>query len=212
MSSEIGMKSSQREFQCPRCGARGSTGGCQHVKKCAQALARQEGGSAEELVRLWEHSPTLLEAVLKVLDLLNVGVAMTSLSGHLLVANRTAEQILAGADGLELSLFGELYTPRESCSPSLSALLERAAEATLLRTPRPADTVLTVQRSSGKRPLKLVLHTSSPRLRESATPEGVILLLILDPNRTFDLTKDRSRDEYLRGGQQNIAHIDEPLH
>lgn len=205
MLSGIAMKRSHREFPCPRCGARESTGGCQHVQQSAQARARQEGRSGEELVHLREYSPTLLEAVLKVLDLLNVGVAMTSLSGQLLVANRTAEQILAAGDGLELSPFGELYTPRESCSPSLSALMKRAAEASLLGTPRPADRVLTVQRSSGKKPLKLVLHTSSPRLRESATREGVTLLLIVDPDSSVEA--DEAEVRQLFGLTPNEARL-----
>ena len=195
-SSGIAIKSSQREFQCPRCGTQESTGDCQHVKSRAQALARQEGGSAEDLVHLCDCSSRVLDAVLEVLDLLNVGGAMTSLSGQLLVANRAAEQILAARDGLELSPFGELYTPPGSCSPSLSALMERAAAAALLGTPRPADTALTVQRPSGKRPLKVVLHTSSPRLRKSAPSEGVILLLIEDPNASVEADEAEVRQLY----------------
>jgi hypothetical protein len=112
-SSGIAIKSSQREFQYPRCGTQESTGDCQHVKSRAQALARQEGGSAEDLVHLCDCSSRVLDAILEVLDLLNVGGAMTSLSGQLLVANRAAEQILAARDGLELSPFGSSIPHRE---------------------------------------------------------------------------------------------------
>src|SRR5215468_2121136 len=93
----------------------------------------------------------LLTAGFEALDLVNVGLLVTSASGQLLLANRTAEEILKLRDGIELGPTGLVRTSLK-CTPSLSSLIDAAIKADGgLR-----DSVVPVRRPSGKRPLTAV--------------------------------------------------------
>src|SRR5215831_15130677 len=58
-------------------------------------------------------------AVLESLDWLNLGVALTDSSGKLLLANRTAKQLLDSRDGLELMPGGAIGTVKRNCGRTL---------------------------------------------------------------------------------------------
>ena len=90
---------------------------------CAEAMARMDEQFATEIADLLDrHSSTrpfnLLMAGFEALELLNIGLALTNVSGQVLLANRIAEQLLASRDGIELTSHGVLRTLRDS-QPSL---------------------------------------------------------------------------------------------
>src|SRR5438270_1621676 len=75
-------------------------------------------------VKETNHRPFhLLMAGFEALDLVNVGLLVTSATGQLLLANRTAEGILKARDGLELTGGGAVRTSMKS-TPSLNMLFE----------------------------------------------------------------------------------------
>src|SRR5207245_2448881 len=100
------------DFECPICGVRESEGGCEDLRACEEALVRMEEKYTEEITQLLDLSSDLLSAVLKALDPLSIGAAVTNASGQLLFANQTADHILASRDGLELTPRVELVTSR----------------------------------------------------------------------------------------------------
>jgi DNA-binding CsgD family transcriptional regulator len=105
-------------------------------------------------------------------DLLNIGFIVTNVSGRLLLANQTAEKILEAKDGLELTSDGVLSTLAQ-CGP-------RSMEPLLAGTLGTNQTLMTVQRPSGKRPLTLLVRSA----RGMASPSGSaapVTLFILDP-------------------------------
>jgi DNA-binding CsgD family transcriptional regulator len=119
----------------------------------------------------------LLRAGFEALDLVNVGLAVIGSGGNLLLANRTAEQVFESRDGLELTTRRTIRTSKKS-TPALDDLIRHAA--------RPAgegraESILAVQRSSGKRPLTLLFRpVEGASLRGDPTTPAA-LLFILDP-------------------------------
>ncbi len=98
----------------------------------------------------------LLMAGFEALDLVNIGVVVADVAGRLLLANQTAEQVLDARDGISLSPRGTLRASG-ACEAALSALLRQFASPGL-RAVEACGTVLAVQRSSGKRPLTLLVR------------------------------------------------------
>src|SRR5437868_8110543 len=71
----------------------------------------------------------LLMAGFEALDLVNVGVVVTSASGQLLLANRTAEQILKTRDGLEFTSTVSGQTSLKSTTSANSSMYSPAHPA-----------------------------------------------------------------------------------
>jgi DNA-binding CsgD family transcriptional regulator len=122
----------------------------------------------------------LVAAGLEALDSLNLGVAVTNGSRQLLLANRTAEQILATGDGLEVTSHGVLATLKRSCTPTLGAVIQRIAQGGLSGDPPSNDAVLAVHRPSGKRPLTLLVRAAHGMSSEIDAFRSVLIFL-LDP-------------------------------
>lgn len=120
----------------------------------------------------------LLAAGFEALDLLNIGLVVCAGSGQLLVANRTAEQILSRRDGLELGPDGVLSTT-EACTPSVSQLLQ-AAIAAQPGDAGASDSALAVRRASGKRALTLLIRPAngaSLAAQHSTQPAALVMIL-----------------------------------
>jgi DNA-binding CsgD family transcriptional regulator len=187
------------DWKCPNCGAYESMGGCKDPTACATALAKVEAEYARELTELFDQgnnqSLPLLMAGFEALDLLNIGLVLTSASGLLLMANRAAEQILANRDGLELSSSG-VFRAMKGCSSSLSTILQRVSRATLTAAPKQDDAVVAVHRPSGKRPLTLLLR-SVKRLRSDHERGGPsTMVFILDPELPVQAAEAELRQLY----------------
>jgi len=184
------------DFECPICGVRESEGGCEDLRACEEALVRMEEKYTEEITQLLDLSSDLLSAVLKALDPLSIGAAVTNASGQLLFANQTADHILASRDGLELTARGELCTSRGCCSPSLAELRQRAAAGVSLGTPGIFGATLLVQRPSGKRAVTLLLRCFNGPSSKLGLSASAALVFILDPDYSRQAAQVEVRQLY----------------
>jgi DNA-binding CsgD family transcriptional regulator len=197
--------------KCPHCGAWQSEGGCAAPETCAQALAKVEADYAREVTDLLaqeqNRSLPLLMAGFEALDLLNIGLVVTSSAGLLLMANRAAEQVLEERDGLELTQSGMLEAMK-NCCPSLSAALQHAARAGHALPTRPEDSVIAVHRPSGKRGLTLLVRSVKRPRGEREAGGPCALVFILDPELPIEAAEAELRQLYgLTNTEARLANL-----
>ena len=164
------------------------------------------GESSAKDGRAKGRGPDTLAAGMEALDLLNVGVGVTNGLCQLLFANHTAQQILAARDGLEVTTEGVLGTLKKSSSPPLSTLIRQVALGTLRGTS--GDMVLAVRRSSGKRPLTLLLRSLRERSAEKHPTAPAVLVFVLDPELPVAATESGLRQLYgFTSTEARLAHL-----
>ena len=133
----------------------------------------------------------LLMAGFEALDLVNMGLAVIGAGGNLLLANHTAKQVFEDRDGLELTARRNIRTTQRS-TPALDDLIRQAA--------RPAggaaDSILAVQRSSGKRPLTLLIRSVEGASSKRDLMAPAVLVFILDPEEPVGTTEAELRQLY----------------
>ena len=137
----------------------------------------------------------LLMAGFEALDLLNIGLVVTNASGQLLLANRTAEQILDARDGVTVTTGGVLRASGAGGS-ALLELVRQAANPPTGNSDAAKDSVLAVQRPSGKRPLTLLVRSiggDGVKL-DSAAP--ACLVFIMDPEFPMETAEVELRQLY----------------
>lgn len=135
----------------------------------------------------------LLMAGFEALDLVNVGLLVTSTTGQLLLANRSAEQILDTRDGLELTPRGSIRTSLKS-TPALNLLLDAAGKS---QPSEPNDSIVAVRRPSGKRPLTLVIRSVQAVTAPTSDPASPsALVFILDPEFPVETAESELRQLY----------------
>ena len=145
----------------------------------------------------------LLAAGFEALDLVNVGLLVTSASGQLLLANRTAEAILKLRDGIELGPTGLVRTSLK-CTPSLSCLIDAAIKA----GGSSRDSVLPVRRPSGRRPLTAVVRAVDGSMPESDPLAPATLLFVLDPEISVEAVEAELRQLYgLTSTEASLANL-----
>ena len=133
----------------------------------------------------------LLMAGFEALDLVNVGLLVTSATGQLLLANRSAEQILDTRDGLELTPRGTIRTSLKSI-PALNVLLDAAG-----RSQDSNDSILAIHRPSGKRPLTLVIRSVKAVASPTTDPASpTALVFVLDPEFPVETAESELRQLY----------------
>src|SRR5882762_3990022 len=196
-------------FRCPGCGAWESEG-CQDPKKCAHTLAGMERECAREIVgalnnRSSKDTTGLLG--LEALDLLSIGLVVSNASGQLLLANRTAEEILRTRDGLELNSHGVLCTVRR-CGQPASEVLLRAARVAPSQEFGSSDAAFRVQRASAKPALTVVVRS----IRRMSATEGpalpAALVLILDSALSVKTTEAELNQLYgLTATEARLANL-----
>jgi DNA-binding CsgD family transcriptional regulator len=133
----------------------------------------------------------LLIAGFEALDLVNIGLVVTSASGQLLLANRTAEEILKLRDGIEIGPTGLVRTSLK-CTPNLNALMDAVMKA----RGGARDSVLPVRRPSGKRPLTAIVRAVEGTAPEADPLAPATLLFILDPENSVDTVEAELRQLY----------------
>jgi len=133
----------------------------------------------------------LLIAGFEALDLVNVGLVVTSAAGQLLLANRTAEEILKLRDGIELGPTGLVRTSLK-CTPSLNSLMDTVIKA----GGGSRDSVLPVRRPSGKRPFTAVVRAVEGAATDSDPLSPATLLFILDPEFSVETVEAELRQLY----------------
>lgn len=157
-------------------------------------LEAESGGAAAAMLNRAADRPFhLLMAGFEALDLVNIGVVVADISGQLLLANKTAEQVLETRDGITLTPRGVLRASG-ACGTALSGLLRQFG------SPGPrgletSGTVLAVQRPSGKRPLTLLVR-SVEGSSEQDLGGPRILIFILDPEFPLETAEAELRQLY----------------
>lgn len=160
-------------------------------------VQRAEGSSAQRPLGL-------LAAGLEALDLVNIGLLVANAGGQVLLANRTAEQVLESRDGLELSLQGELRTSKR-CSPSLSLLMQQAANRGATENP---DSILAVPRHSAKRPLTLLIRSVGNPVEDRDPQAPTALIFVLDPQSSVSTPEAELRQLYgLTSTEAAVANL-----
>jgi len=199
MTIARGVQTAKTDFKCPSCGTRPSEGGCLDAKKCLEAVGSVdlENVYLREITNLVDDYADnrpfyLLMAGFEVFDLLNIGLGVTDIKGRLLLANRTAEQILNARDGLALNARGVI---RSSEGYLLSEHIERTLNAVPTEASDVNPVALAIPRPSGKRPLTVLLRSARTT---SAQPEsaGTALLFILDPEISLEIAENELHELY----------------
>jgi DNA-binding CsgD family transcriptional regulator len=137
------------------------------------AVAKRRYGSDSRLAA---------SAGLEALDYLGIGWIVCTVSGLILVSNRTADNIVTGRDGLELNSHGALSTT-EGGNEAFGQILRRAAEGALQNNCASRSATVLVRRASGKPPLTLFVSSTS----QISVP--LALVMILDPSLPFRTTE-----------------------
>jgi DNA-binding CsgD family transcriptional regulator len=200
-----------RQQQPLNCGVSEPTGGRQASAEGARTVPKRGDETIAEtnhwLGQSHGRPSELVAAGLEALDSLNLGVAITNGSRQLLLANRTAEQILATGDGLEVTSQGVLGTLKRSCNPPLSAVIQRAAQGGLSVDPSSKDAVLAVQRPSGKRPLTLLVRAVQGMSSEMDAFR-LVLIFMIDPELPIQATEAGLRQIFgLTTREARLAHL-----
>jgi len=133
----------------------------------------------------------LLMAGFEALDLVNIGLAVIGGGANLLLANHTAEQVFESRDGLELTARRNIRTTQRS-TPALDDLIRRAAKP----AGGTADSILAVQRSSGRRPLTLVIRSVEGASSKRDLMAPAVLVFILDPEEPIGTAEAELRQLY----------------
>ena len=145
----------------------------------------------------------LLIAGFEALDLVKVGLVVTSAAGQLLLANRTAEEILKLRDGIELGPTGLVRTSLK-CTPSLNSLMDTVIKA----GGGSRDSVLPVRRPSGKRPFTAVVRAVEGAATDSDPLSPATLLFILDPEFSVETVEAELRQLYgLTSTEASLANL-----
>ena len=121
----------------------------------------------------------MLTGGLEALDSIDIGLGVINSVGRLLFANRTAEQIIATRDGLEIRQ-GVLRSLTR-CDPPLYTLVRQAAQAGSDSSSVPSSETVAVPRSSGKRPLTLIIRSLSRTTSHPNAARPAAVVFILDP-------------------------------
>lgn len=209
--SPVSESSASHAAACPVCGAWPQDGGCASPSQCAQSLLGvQQEGCRESTAVPGEprpHSLRLMMAGFEALDLLNVGLIVTTASGIVLMANRTAEQILEARDGLELTPAGQLRTVPDSGSP-LADLLHDALSSSSKGKSHDPHAVLAVPRSPGKKPLTLLFRRANRRVSQPGPMAPAALLFLLDPESPVEAAESDLRELYgLTSSEARLANL-----
>jgi DNA-binding CsgD family transcriptional regulator len=121
----------------------------------------------------------LLGSSLAALDMLNIGLTICNISGQLLIANKTAEEILSSRDGLELDSDNVLCTTRE-CNPSLRQLMQEAMRSAMLGKSGESEAMLAIPRTSGKRALTVLVRAATRATAGTHSEQPATLVFIVD--------------------------------
>ena len=186
--------------ECEICGMSQANGGCGDAGNCAEIKSKldMEDVYLREITNLLDRHPDnrpfyLAMAGFEVLDMLNVGFAVSNVAGRVLLSNRTAEQILAAGDGLTVTARGILRSPK-GCA--LSDLIEQTANAVQDGNSELRSVALTIPRPSGKRPLILLLRSVRNMSSKPGTARALTLLFILDPEVSVEVEISELRELY----------------
>lgn len=174
-------------------------------------LVRREGKDARKITHIGDQASQgsfhPWAVALEALDLLSIGVAVTSASGHVLTANRTAQELLQAHDGLDLTSSGVLRTLTGS-GPELTEFVKRALKTEYMGESGSGDAVLAVQRPSGKTALTLLVRPVEKRSTNGTSMEPAALVFILDPGLPVEARESEMNDLFgLTSSEARLANL-----
>ena len=127
------------------------------------------------------------DEALEVLDWFPTGVLLLDSAGHVLAANRVAEEILAAGDGLRAGNDGlRAVLPLES-----TALRRLIATSGVQVALEPTGGVLNLTRASRDRPLNLLVAPLRGKLLARESPRASVVVFVTDPDRVPSTPLDR---------------------
>jgi DNA-binding CsgD family transcriptional regulator len=133
------------------------------------------------------------DEALEVLDWFPTGVLLLDSTGHVLAANRVAEEILAAGDGLRVGKDGlRAVLPAESAA--LRRLIAGSSGVQTGGVPvalEPGGGVLNLTRASRDRPLNLLVAPLRGRLLARESPHATVVVFVTDPDRVPSSPVDR---------------------
>jgi DNA-binding CsgD family transcriptional regulator len=178
--------------------------GNRSAARLGRITASLDGRMGETIERNDQRPFDLLMAGFEALDLVNIGLLVTSASGQLLLANHTAEQVLDCGDGLERTARGDLRTSKR-CTPNLSLLMQQAGNPSAQDSP---DSILAVERPSGKRPLTLLIRSLGNVTKERDPLAPAALIFVLDPESPVGTAEAELRQLYgLTSTEASLANL-----
>ncbi len=121
----------------------------------------------------------------QVLDKLPQGALIVNRAGHLIFANRSAEQILARNDGLVLDAQRNLAAASPHDHQQLHQLIGTAGQANAL-LPAQSSGVFHLQRPSGLRPFSLLIAPLNQDISHNNYHEPAVLIFITDPEQRME--------------------------
>jgi DNA-binding CsgD family transcriptional regulator/PAS domain-containing protein len=125
------------------------------------------------------------EVMSQILDKVPQGALIVSRTGHLIFANRSAEQMLAHNDGLVLDRQGNLESPSANDHQQLHQLIGTAGHANALLSAQSGG-VFQLQRPSGLRPLSLLIAPLNHDLSHDNYHQPSVLIFITDPEQRME--------------------------
>ncbi len=174
-----------------------SNHGFEHQGSALHAEWNSASPVARDLTRNPSHTTIdeLLAASLAALDMLNIGLTVCNISGQLLTANKTAEEILSNRDGLELDADNVLCTTRD-CSPSLSQLMQQAMQSTMLGKSGDREAMVAIPRASGKRALTVLVRAATGGTAGTHSEQPTTLVFIVDSGSPAQAAEPELRQLY----------------
>ena len=177
---------------------------------CVDDMARREGKDARKITPIGDQAsqgsfhPWIV--ALEALDLLSIGLAVTSASGHVLMANRTAEELLEARDGLDLTSSGVLTLA--GSGPELTEFVKQALKTNYMGESGSRDTVLAVRRPSGKTALTLIVRRVENRSTNGSSMEPAALLFMLDPGLSVEAKESEMNELFgLTSSEARLANL-----
>ena len=164
-----------------------------------------DGTASREVTQSISEKGRFLPLVgLEALDVLNIGVAVTSSSRELLFANRIAQHLITTRDGLEVTAQGALETRKRS-NPPLRELIQKATRAAMFGDFALRNAVVAVERGSGRRPLTLMVRSVNEPRTGLGSGEPAVVIFVLDPERPVRAPEAALRQLY--GFTAREAHL-----
>ena len=159
-----------------------------------------------ELGRAFGVLKNRFNGVFTALDRFHIGIFVLSPNGSVVVKNLEAERLLEAGDGLALSREGRLHPTDEEQRGALSDAIAKAAQTALGEDNR-AESLLTLQRRSGKDPY--LVEVAPIRDRDEIESQfGGCLVFVIDPTKTDVVSTEGMQTLYgLTGSEAEICKL-----
>ncbi len=137
-----------------------------------------------QLFRQLRQVSDLGQVLVDTLDFLPVGVVLAGTEGDVFATNRTARELLANQDGLQLTRGGRLLAARPETDGRLQEMIAKAAGVGL--ADRGPVGTLTVPSSDGSQDLGLMVFSAGGTASGQVQPDGCAAIYLSDPAQRIE--------------------------